>query len=96
MVIRYLIDKIVRGEKGKLFACFVDIKKAFDFTPRNLLFYSLLNDYGVGGRFLNVLMEMYKNHQVFVRVADGLLQPITTTIGLKQGCGISFSQYFYK
>ena len=84
MVIRFLIDKIVIGEKGKLFACFVDIKKAFDFTPRNLLFYNLLNNYGVGGKFLDVLMEMYTNHQVFVRVAGGLLQPIKTTIGLKQ------------
>ena len=89
MVIRFLIDKIVKGEKGKLFACFVDIKKAFDFTPRSLLFYNLLNDYGVGGKFLTSVMEMYKNHRVFVRVTGGLLQPITTTIGLKQGCGIS-------
>ena len=38
---------------------------------------------------MNILMEMYKDHKVFVRLADGLLQPITTTIGLKQGCGIS-------
>ena len=89
MVIKFLIDKIVKGEKNKLFACFVDIKKAFDFTPRNLLFCNLLTDYKVGGKFLDVLMEMYNNHQVFVQVADGLLQPITTTIGLKQGCGIS-------
>ena len=34
-------------------------------------------------------MEMYDNHNVFVRVTDGLLQPIKNTIGLKQGCGIS-------
>ena len=32
---------------------------------------------------------MYDNHAVYVRVSDGLLQPIRTTIGLKQGCGIS-------
>ena len=89
MVITFLIDKTVKGDRKKLFSCFVDIKKAFDFTPRHLLFYSLLENYGVGGNFLNILMEMYKDHKVFVRVADGLLQPITTTIGLKQGCGIS-------
>ena len=89
MVIKFLIEKIVNGEKKKLFACFVDIKKAFDFTPRHLLFYNLLDNYGVGGRFLNILMEMYENHNVFVRVTDGLLHPIRTTIGLKQGCGIS-------
>ena len=34
MVIKFLIDKIVKGEEEKkLFACFVDIKKGFDFTP---------------------------------------------------------------
>ena len=34
-------------------------------------------------------MEMYENHNVFVRVTDSFLQPIRTSIGLKQGCGIS-------
>ena len=32
---------------------------------------------------------MYDGHQVYVRLSGGLLQPITTTAGLKQGCGIS-------
>ena len=32
---------------------------------------------------------MYENHEVYVKVSDGLLQPIKTSIGLKQGCGIS-------
>ena len=89
MVIKYLIDKIVKGEKRKLYACFVDIKKAFDCTDRQLLFYKLLSEYKVGGNFLKMLQSMYQNHEVYVRVEDGLLQPIFTTIGLKQGCGIS-------
>ena len=89
MVIKFLIDKIVKGEKKKLFACFVDIRKAFDCTNRELLFYKLLSEYGVGGNFLKILQSMYDNHEVYVRLSDGLLQPIQTTIGLKQGCGIS-------
>ena len=40
MVVKFLIDKVVKGQKKKLFACFVDIKKAFDCTNRQLLFYS--------------------------------------------------------
>ena len=51
MVIKYLIDKIVKSQKQKLFACFVDIKKAFDCTNRQLLFYKLLSKYNVGGNF---------------------------------------------
>ena len=34
-------------------------------------------------------MQIYTDHKVFVRLSDGLLQPITTTIGLKQGCCLS-------
>ena len=36
-----------------------------------------------------MLQALYDKHEVYVRVSDGLLQPIQTTIGLKQGCGIS-------
>ena len=89
MVIKFLIDKIVKGERKKLYACFVDIKKAFDCTNRELLFYKLLSEYAVGGSFLKILQSLYDNHEVFVRLSDGLLKPILTTIGLKQGCGIS-------
>ena len=89
MVIKFLIDKIVKGEKKKLYACFVDVKKAYDCTNREILFHKLLIEYGVGGNFLRILQSLYDNHEVYVRVSDGLLQPIRTSIGLKQGCGIS-------
>ena len=89
MIIRFLFDKIVKGEKKRLYCCFVDVKKAFDFTKRNHLFFNLLKDYEIGGSFLKLLMQIYTDHKVFVRVAGGLLQPITTTIGLKQGCCLS-------
>ena len=89
MVIRFLIDKMVKGEKKKLYVCFVDVKKAFDFTNREILIYKLMTEYGIGGNFLKLLQALYDDHKVYVRVSDGLLQPISTTIGLKQGCGIS-------
>ena len=89
MVIKYLIDKIVKNQRKKLYACFVDIKKAFDCTNRQLLFYKLLSEYNVGGNFLKLLQSMYNRHKVHVRLSEGLLQPILTTIGVKQGCGLS-------
>ena len=63
--------------------------KAFDFTQRNMLFSKLISDFGVGGKFLKILSALYSDHKVFVRLSDGLLQPINTTIGLKQGCCLS-------
>ena len=89
MIIKFLFDKIVKGEKKKLYCCFIDIKKAFDFTNRSHLLCNMLKDYKIGGNFFKLLMQLYTDHKVFVRVADGLLQPITTTIGLKQGCCLS-------
>ena len=38
LIIRFLFDKIVKGEKQKLYCCFVDIKKAFDFTDYFIIF----------------------------------------------------------
>ena len=54
-----------------------------------MLFLKLLTEYGAGGNFVRILHSLYDNHEVYVRVAEGLLQPILTTIGLKQGCGLS-------
>ena len=88
MVIKYFIDNIVKKQKKKLFACFVDIRKAFDCTNRQLLFYKLLSEYSVGGNFLKLLQSLYDRHEVHVRLSEGLLQPISTTIGVKQGCGL--------
>jgi hypothetical protein len=53
------------------------------------LFYSLLHDYSIGGKFLKILQEIYTENQIFVKLSDGLLQPFTTTTGVKQGCVFS-------
>ena len=89
MILKFLFDIIVKGERKKLYCCFVDIKKAFDFTNRKHLFVKLIRDLNIGGNFLKILIQIYTDHKIFVRLADGLLQPITTTIGLKQGCCLS-------
>ena len=85
MIVRFLIDKYVNHGKGRLFACFFDLKKAFDTVPRNFLFYTLLREYNIGGNFLKVLQAMYTQNNVFVKVSEGLCQPFVSTIGVLQG-----------
>ena len=51
VVIRFLVDKYVTVGGKKLFVCFFDIRRAFDSVPRNLLFYTLLKNYKIGGKF---------------------------------------------
>ena len=89
LILKFLIEKIVKSEGKKLYCCFVDVKKAFDFTNRKMLFSKLITDFGISGNFLKILSALYTDHKVFVRLSDGLLQPIKTTIGLKQGCCLS-------
>ena len=40
LVVKFFIDKYVNIQGGKLFACFVDLKKCYDKIPRSLLFYN--------------------------------------------------------
>jgi hypothetical protein len=62
VVIRFLIDKYVTAGGKKLFAAFFDIRRAFDTIPRNLLFYTLVKDYRIGGNFLRIIKEMYNTN----------------------------------
>ena len=85
LVFKFIIDKYVNNLGGRLFTCFVDLRKCYDTIPRNLLFYKLLNNYSIGGSFLKVIREMYAQNQLFVKVSNGLCQPFKTTKGVLQG-----------
>ena len=86
MIVRFLHDKYVKIGKSKLFGCFVDLKKAYDSVNRSKMFFELVSEYKIGGNFLRVLQDIYSENKVHVKVAQGLLQPIITDVGVKQGC----------
>ena len=65
-VIRFLIEKYASQGKKKLFACFFDLRKAFDTVDRITLFYKLLLKYQIGGNFLKLLQQMYENNQMYI------------------------------
>ena len=44
LIIRFLLDKYVNSTGKEIFACFVDLHKAYDTVPRIKLFHSLLNN----------------------------------------------------
>ena len=85
LVIRSLVDKYVTLGGKKLYACFFDIRRAFDCVPRNHLFYTLLKDYKIGGKFLKVLKEIYSENQIYIKLTNGLCEPFKTTTGVLQG-----------
>ena len=51
----------------ELFACFVDLEKAFDRVPRDKL-WKVLREYGVNGQLLYAINLFYCRPEVYVRV----------------------------
>ena len=89
MVLKFLIDKYVKNEKNKLYCCFVDLRKAFDSVNRSKMFYELLSEYKIGGKFLQILQDIYSENNVFVKMPNGLIESFITQVGVKQGCVLS-------
>ena len=57
--LKTLIDKFCKKNKY-LFACFVDLRKAFDTMNRQALLFKL-SKYNIDGRFFNIPEDMYKD-----------------------------------
>ena len=55
-----IVEKCLGKRGGKLYACFVDIKKAFDSVQQGPLF-TILCQNGLSGKFMKVLVAIYKS-----------------------------------
>ena len=90
----FTLNAIVEKKKslskrgGKLYTCFVDLKKAFDSVQRGPLFHILCQN-GLSGKFLNALGAIYKSVVSCVRIGDRLTEFFDCPAGLRQGCILS-------
>jgi hypothetical protein len=65
-----IVDKSFSKRGGKLYACFVDLKSAFDSVQREPLF-DILMKHGLDGKFMKAIMSVYKSvFHVFVLRID--------------------------
>ena len=88
IILNTLIQYYCHKKNKKIFACFVDFKKAFDTIPRDLLFRKLLG-HGVTGKFFNTLKTIYKNDTCCVKVDGKMTRSFEANQGVKQGCVLS-------
>ena len=78
------------GYGGPLYACFVDLKQAFDSISRDELWHRLRQVGVVEGPFLAALKSLYASTQFTVKIGDKhSTTPFTTQKGVKQGCPLS-------
>lgn len=79
----------VRMEKKKpTYACFVDLRKAFDRVDRNELF-ARLWEVGIRGHMLYVLLHMYNEVESCVSINGQLTERFQYECGVRQGCMLS-------
>ena len=79
-----IIEKYVVKEKKRIFACFVDYKKAFDSVCRDALLYKL-STMGIKGNFFRCISHMYRNSSTRIKLIQKLSAAIDVTIGTEQG-----------
>jgi hypothetical protein len=88
-VFHHVLNKYVKDKNTTVYACYFDLKKAFDTVNRVQLFYNLMVEYKVGGQFLTILQNVYTDNKMFVKLDQGLTKPFIKTTCVKQGCSIS-------
>ena len=71
-----------------VFACVMDMTKAFDKVQHSKLFWKLVEK-GVPSIYIRLLLEMYEKQQANVRWNDVLSNPFPVTNGVKQGAVLS-------
>lgn len=88
----FVLKTIINSAKAKaqkVFACFVDFRKAFDTVWRDGLLFSLLQ-VGISTKFVRFISNMYKGLQSAVKIGTDCRTPFfSTTIGTRQGCNLS-------
>ena len=87
-LLQTIIEKFVKKQKRKLYAVFIDFKKAYDTVDRSKLF-RRLQSMGINGIFLKNIKAMYEKISYKIKLKDGHLDPINSNLGLKQGCPLS-------
>ena len=84
-ILRSIFEKYCINENKKLYACFVDFRKAFDSIWHEALFLKLQR-LGIAGPFFNTIKSMYKNVTSTVKVnKNGLSESFSIQRGVKQG-----------
>ena len=88
-LLQTIIEKVVKKSRNqKLFAAFIDFKKAYDTVNRETLLNQLRN-LGINGILYKNIAAMYQQTEYLVKYGNGYLDAINSNIGLKQGCPLS-------
>jgi hypothetical protein len=77
-----------REQKKDLHMVFIDLEKAYDKIPRNVMWWAL-DKHKVPTKYATLIKDMYNNAVTSVRTNDGNIDYFPIKIGLHQGSALS-------
>ncbi|GJZ57205.1 retrovirus-related pol polyprotein LINE-1 [Tanacetum coccineum] len=86
-LIRSLMKKY-RERQRDLHMAFLDLEKAYDSVPRELIWKTLVNK-GTSKRYIKIIRDMYDGAKTRVRTSIGNTEFFPVDVGLHQGLAIS-------
>ena len=84
LTVKSLVNKYVNDNKGKLYVCFIDFRKAFDTVWHQGLLLKL-EEAHITGNFLNTLKDMYRKTECAVKLGNQTIQYFKCKKGVRQG-----------
>ena len=87
----YLLRRLMeryREKKKDLHMIFIDLEKAYDRIPRDIIWW-VLHKRGVTRKYIDVIKDMYDDAMTTVRTSAGESSEFSITVGLHQGSTLS-------
>ena len=86
-LIRQVMERY-REKKKDLHMVFINLEKAYDKIPRNIMWWAL-DKHKVPTKYVGLIKDMYNNVVTTVRTSDGETDDFPIRIGLHQGSALS-------
>ena len=94
--LRMLMEK-AREYHQPIYACFIDLKKAYDSVHRESLWRILQHSYCLPPKLLSIMRALHEDSTAAVRAYGKLSDKFSVTSGVRQGCVLAptlFNFYF--
>lgn len=88
IIIRNLIDKYCHKNNKRIYSCFIDLSKAFDTVPRDILLQKL-QGVGIKGKVFNIIRGIYTNDKAYMKIDGKITKSFPINQGVRQGCVLS-------